>query len=106
MKAAINAKGIEFDPFSFNPIELDGFNRVEFEAVAKTIGKHLTASDAAINTKVVEFDQFSFNSPEFEGIKNEAGLNRFVLSVKQWVEKTGSIGIVAKAGYPYSVVNC
>ncbi len=24
-----------------------------------------------------------FNSPEFEGIKNQAGLNRFVLSVKQ-----------------------
>ncbi len=24
-----------------------------------------------------------FNSPEFEGIKNEAGLNRFILSVKQ-----------------------
>ena len=40
----------------------------------------------------------NFNSPEFEGIKNEAGLNRFILSVKQWVEKTDSIGIVAKAG--------
>lgn len=39
-----------------------------------------------------------FNSPEFEGIKNEAGLNRFVLSVKQWTEKTNSIGVVAKAG--------
>jgi len=39
-----------------------------------------------------------FNSPEFEGIKNQAGLNRFVLSVKQWVEKTNSIGIIAKAG--------
>jgi hypothetical protein len=39
-----------------------------------------------------------FNSPEFEGIKNQAGLNRFVLSVKQWVEATNSIGIVAKAG--------
>ena len=39
-----------------------------------------------------------FNSLEFEGIKNEAGLNRFILSVKQWVEKTNSIGIVAKAG--------
>jgi hypothetical protein len=47
-----------------------------------------------------------FNSPEFEGIKNKAGLNRFVLSVKPWVEKTGSIGIVAKAGYPFSIVNC
>jgi len=40
----------------------------------------------------------SFNSPEFEGIKNQAGLNRFVLSVKQWVKKTGSKGILAKAG--------
>ncbi|MBZ0192839.1 MAG: KilA-N domain-containing protein [Candidatus Kuenenia stuttgartiensis] len=28
-----------------------------------------------------------FKSTEFEGIKNQAGLNRFVLSVKQWVEK-------------------
>ena len=40
----------------------------------------------------------NFNSPEFEGIKNQAGLNRFVLSVKQWVEKTKSKGIIAKAG--------
>lgn len=39
-----------------------------------------------------------FNSPEFEGIKNKAGLNRFVLSVKQWVAKTNSTGILAKAG--------
>ena len=28
----------------------------------------------------------NFNSPEFEGIKNEAGLNRFILSVKQWTD--------------------
>ena len=40
----------------------------------------------------------NFNSPEFGGIKNEAGLNRFILSVKQWVEKTNSKGIIAKAG--------
>jgi len=39
-----------------------------------------------------------FNSPEFEGIKNEAGLNRFSLSVKQWIQKTNAKGIVAKAG--------
>ena len=39
-----------------------------------------------------------FNSPEFEGIKNAAGLNRFILSVKQWVEKTNSRGIISKAG--------
>lgn len=40
----------------------------------------------------------NFNSPEFEGIRNEAGLNKFILSVKQWTEKTNSIGIIAKAG--------
>ncbi len=40
----------------------------------------------------------NFNSLEFEGIKNQAGLNRFVLSVKQWVTKTNSKGIIAKAG--------
>jgi len=40
----------------------------------------------------------SFNSPEFEGIKNQAGLNRFALSVKQWTEKTNSKGIIAKTG--------
>lgn len=40
----------------------------------------------------------NFNSTEFEGIKNQAGTNRFLLSVKQWIEKTNSIGIIAKAG--------
>jgi len=40
----------------------------------------------------------NFNSLEFGGIKNQAGLNRFALSVKQWVSKTNSIGIIAKAG--------
>jgi hypothetical protein len=39
-----------------------------------------------------------FNSPEFEGIKNASGLNRFILSVKQWTEKTNSKGLIAKAG--------
>ena len=39
-----------------------------------------------------------FNSPEFGGIKNEAGLNRFSLSVKKWIEKTNAIGIIAKTG--------
>ena len=39
-----------------------------------------------------------FNSLEFGGIKNAAGSNRFLLSVKQWIEKTNSIGIIAKSG--------
>jgi hypothetical protein len=38
------------------------------------------------------------NCTEFGIIRNEAGSNNFVLSVKQWIEKTGAIGITAKAG--------
>jgi len=40
----------------------------------------------------------NFNSTEFEGIKNQAGLNRFTLSVKQWIEKTGAKGILSRTG--------
>ncbi|XMO78118.1 KilA-N domain-containing protein [Mariniflexile sp. AS56] len=40
----------------------------------------------------------NFNSLEFEGIMNNAGLNRFHLSVKQWNEKTNAIGLMSKTG--------
>jgi len=36
-----------------------------------------------------------FNYTEFGTIKNSAGSNNFVLSVKQWIEKTNAIGITA-----------
>lgn len=39
-----------------------------------------------------------FNYTDFGTIKNNAGSNNFVLSVKQWIEITGAIGISAKAG--------
>ena len=39
-----------------------------------------------------------FNVTEFSNIKNESGSNGFVLSAKQWIEKTNAIGIISKAG--------
>jgi hypothetical protein len=39
-----------------------------------------------------------FNYTEFGTIKNSAGGNNFVLSVKNWIEHTRAIGITAKAG--------
>ncbi|MFN7116043.1 MAG: KilA-N domain-containing protein [Saprospiraceae bacterium] len=39
-----------------------------------------------------------FNPIEFDGIKSQAGLNSFILTVKQWQEQTGAIGLVAKTG--------
>lgn len=39
-----------------------------------------------------------FNYTEFGTIKSTAGSNNFVLSVKNWIEQTGAIGITANAG--------
>jgi len=40
----------------------------------------------------------NFNYGEFAIIRNQAGLNSFKVSVKEWVEKTNAIGIFARAG--------
>ena len=40
----------------------------------------------------------NFNYTEFGTIRNAAGSNSFVLSVKAWIERTNAIGIIAKAG--------
>ncbi|MBW2630586.1 MAG: KilA-N domain-containing protein [Deltaproteobacteria bacterium] len=39
-----------------------------------------------------------FKPVEFDGFKKQAGLNSFTLTPKQWIEKTGAIGIFSKAG--------
>jgi len=40
----------------------------------------------------------NFNSMQLHGIKERTGLNRFLMSVKKWINLTNAIGIVSKAG--------
>ena len=40
----------------------------------------------------------NFNYPEFGVIGQEAGTNRFMMSVGQWIERTNAIGMIVKAG--------
>jgi hypothetical protein len=39
-----------------------------------------------------------FNPVEFDGIRMQTGLNSFVLTPKQWIEKTGAAGLISSAG--------
>jgi len=39
-----------------------------------------------------------FNPVEFDGIRIQTGLNSFVLTPKQWIEKTGAVGLRSSAG--------
>jgi len=40
----------------------------------------------------------AFKPVEFDGFKQQAGLNSFTLTPKQWIAATAAIGIVSKAG--------
>ena len=44
----------------------------------------------------------NFKPIEFDGFRKQAGLNSFVLTPKQWIEKTVAIGIVSKPCYCHS----
>ncbi len=62
-------------------------------------------SDWLRNRNTVEFlgvwEQIhnpDFNYGEFAIIRNQAGLNSYKVSVKEWVEKTNAIGLRAKTG--------
>lgn len=57
------------------------------------------------NRDVIEFlglwerlHNLDFKPLEFEGFRNQAGANAFTMSPKKWIEATGAIGIVSKAG--------
>ena len=39
-----------------------------------------------------------FKPLEFEGFRKQAGANAFTMSPKKWIEATGALGIVSKAG--------
>ena len=40
----------------------------------------------------------NFKPLEFEGFRSQAGANAFTMSPKKWIDATGAIGIVSKAG--------
>ncbi|MFZ2970546.1 MAG: KilA-N domain-containing protein [Minisyncoccia bacterium] len=62
-------------------------------------------SDWLRNRNTVEFlgiwesiNNQDFNCGEFATIKSQVGLNSYKISVKEWVQKTGAIGLKAAAG--------
>ena len=86
-------------------IQKDKQDYISLTDMTKSFGDSSLVEKWLRNRNTIEFlgiwEQINnpiFNSPEFEGIKKEAGLNRFSLSAKKWIEITKAIGIIAKAG--------
>jgi hypothetical protein len=63
------------------------------------IGKWITNKNTLEYLGVWEnINNANFNYPEFVVIERQSGVNRFIMSAGQWVDRTNAIGLMVKAG--------
>lgn len=100
---SINVKGTDIILFSKESQDYISLTDMARFKNAETTG--LVISHWLSTRYTVEFmglwesmNNIHFNVTEFSNIKNESGSNGFVLSAKQWIEKTNALGIISKPG--------
>jgi KilA-N domain len=98
-------KKIEVIGNEINLISKNGQDYISLTDMLKAKDGDFFISDWLRNRNTVEFLGIwekvfnpTFNYGEFAIIKSQAGLNNYKISVKEWVEKTNSIGLQATAG--------
>jgi len=103
--APVNNLPMHINDNDINVTKIDGEDYICLTDMAKAYGAERVIDNWIRNKNTIEYlgsweglNNPSFNYLEFEGIKNQAGLNRFTLSAKQWIELTNAKGVVAKAG--------
>jgi len=70
-----------------------------FNEGSSLIGKWITNKNTLEYLGVWEkINNQNFNYPEFGVIEQEAGTNRFIMSVGQWIDRTKAVGMLVKAG--------
>ena len=104
VKETIHAKGLEIGIYTTD---------FENEFISLTdIAKYRNGDDPRFviqnwmrNRNTIEFlavweelHNPNFNRVQFEAVRNEAGLNRFVMTPSKWIEQMNAIGIISKAG--------
>jgi hypothetical protein len=99
-KSTIQVQGKEITVLS-----LKGEDFISLTDMLKAKDGDFFISDWLRNRNTIEFlgiwesvHNPAFNYGEFATIKSQAGLNSYKVSVKDWVEKTGAIGLKATAG--------
>jgi hypothetical protein len=86
-------------------IKIDDEDYISITDMLKSKDGDFFVSDWLRNRNTIEFLEIweeihnpNFNYGEFAIIKSQAGLNSYKISVKEWVEKTNTIGTMSKAG--------
>jgi hypothetical protein len=100
MEKIIKVKGTEI-----RIIEIQQSDYISLTDMIKSFGDESIITNWLRNRNTIEFigiwEQINnpyFKPLEFEGFKKQAGLNSFWLSPKKWIETTGAIGLISKAG--------
>ena len=97
----INVKGTEITVFAQNETDFISLTDMTtgFKEGSGLIGKWITNKNTLEYLGTWEkINNPNFNYPEFGVIELEAGVNRFIMSVGQWIERTNANGMVVKAG--------
>lgn len=86
-------------------IDYQNSDYISLTDMAKSFGDENIITNWLRNRNTIEFigiweqiNNSDFNILEFEGFKKQAGLNRFWISPKKWIETTRAIGMISKAG--------
>jgi hypothetical protein len=104
VKETIHAKGIEIgiytQDFENEFISLTDIAKYRNEDDPRFVIQNWMRNRNTIEFLAVweELHNPNFNRVQFEAVRNEAGLNRFVMTPTKWIEQMNAIGINSKAG--------
>ena len=103
-KETIHAKGIDIGIYT-NDFENEYISLTDIAKYRNEDDPRFVIQNWMRNRNTIEFlgvwEQLhnpDFNRVQFEAVKQEAGLNRFVMTPTKWIEQMNAIGIVSKAG--------
>jgi len=97
----IHVKGTEISILTQNELDFISLTDMTsgFKEGSGLIGKWITNKNTLEYLGIWEkLNNSHFNYPEFGVIEQEAGVNRFIMSAGQWVERTKAFGLLVKAG--------
>ena len=97
----INVKGTAITIVTQNEIDYICLTDMteSFREGSGLIGKWITNKNTIEYLGIWErINNPQFNYTEFRVIERDAGINRFIMSVGQWVDRTKALGLLVKAG--------
>lgn len=101
LKNKLNVNGIEISMLNLDKNDFISLTDMttSFKEGSSLIGKWITNKNTLEYLGIWEkINNPKFNYPEFGVIESESGVNRFIMSVGQWIQRTNAVGLIVKAG--------